>query len=788
MQKALTILSVIFFLTLFFILAFFQYTIINKAGFENIPSLSSKVNVHYDSFGVPHINAKNEKDVYRVLGYLTAADRLFQMDLLRRVVNGKLSEIFGEETLESDILLRKLRFKKNAEEIYKRMQLTSKDKKVLDLVSAYLEGVHYFIDTKALPLEFILLNYVPEKFEVSDVIGITGYMSLTFAEAITADSLLTELMETLPEDKMKVIRAGSEVDVDYFREQKVVETKLFQQVHKNIVKLKEYVPLFQGSNSWVLSGKRTQSGKPILANDPHIGVSSPHIFYEAHIKSPNLEVYGSFIPLLPFPVLGHTNYSAWGLTMSMVDDLNIYQEKIDAQDTTKVMYKNEWVDIEQENEIIKVKGQKDQVVSIKVTPHGPVLDESKFGQAGKNLSLSWSVYHPEDKSLRALYELPHAESVEEFKSALAFSAAPGVNVSWVHKDGDIAWWAMGKAPKLPEGVNSDLILRGWDGSADIERYYSIDENPHEVNPESGVIITANYRPQYEEFAEIDGYWQPGGRFFRIQNLLKQKLIWNVEDLKKIQLDNTIPISEQLFNQLSRVIKTDQLNEIELESLELLKNWDGKSTKQSVESSIYHMWNFYLSYNIFVDELGEKNFEIFGKTADFWHAFKFLIYNPNHSFWDNIRTNRVESGAEVVTNSFKDAISDLKENYGHRIKYWKWGKLHKAVYKHTLGKVKPLNFLYNRGPISADGGRYVINNMAHNKASKDFTVVHAPASRRIIDMGAIKKTIGIIPTGNSGNPFSKHYSDQMELYHHGKYRTLIMDWDILTRLPLLEFSP
>ena len=760
----------------------------NKAGFEKIPTLSSKVNVHYDSFGIPHINAKSEKDAYRVLGFLTAGDRLFQMDLLRRVVNGKLSEIFGKETIETDVLLRKLRFKKNAQTIYEKMLTNEKEKKVLELVEAYLEGVHHFIDSKALPVEFVLLNYVPEKFEVSDVIGITGYMSLTFAEAITADSLLTELMETLPEDKMKVIRIGSDVDMDYFRESKVVDTNLFRDLHKNILKLQEYVPLFQGSNSWVLSGKRTQSGKPILANDPHIGVSSPHIFYEAHIKSPNLELYGSFIPLLPFPVLGHTNYSAWGLTMSMVDDLNIYQEKIDAQDKTKVMHKNEWVDIEQYNEIIKVKGEKDQVVSIKLTPHGPMLDESKFGQAGKNLSLSWSVYHPDDRSLRALYELPHAQSVSEFKNALTFSAAPGVNVSWVHKDGDIAWWAMGKAPKLPEGVSSDIILRGWDGSADIERYYDIDENPHEVNPESGVIISANYKPQYPEFNSIDGYWQPGGRFFRLQNLLKQKLIWNIEDLKKVQLDNTVPISEQLYNQLSKITNTDQLNELELDALEILKNWDGKSDKLSVESSIYHMWNYYLTYNIFVDELGEKDFEIFGKTADFWHAFKFLVYNPEHSFWDNIKTNRVENGSEIVTNSFKEAITELKDNYGHRMNYWKWGKLHKAEYKHTLGKVKPLNFLFDRGPISADGGRYVINNMAHNKSKKDFTVVHAPASRRIIDMAQIKNAIGIIPTGNSGNPFSQHYSDQMELYHHGKYRNLIMDWDQLAKLPILEFNP
>ncbi|MDH5415445.1 MAG: penicillin acylase family protein, partial [Flavobacteriaceae bacterium] len=701
-------------------------------------------------------------DTYRVLGFIVASERLFQMDLMRRLVRGTLSEVFGDKTLKADKLLRTLRFRKHAQDYWEKNK-EKLPRKISSIMDAYLEGIHYYIQNENLPVEFNLLGYTPEKFEVSDLIGITYYQAMTFAEGLTGDILMTDLLENLPEDKMEIIRVGAKSDLDYFGSKKIVKSDVIKSIHDSLGEIKEYLPLFHGSNSWVISPKRSISGKAVLANDPHIGTGNPHIFYEAHIKHPGLEVYGHFIPLLPFPVLGHTRYSAWGLTMAEIDDLTIYAEKFNPQDENQVMYNNKWVDVEKYQEHIRVKDGKDVVIDVIVTPHGPLLDNTKYATDGKRLALTWSVYHPQNHMLQSLYEYPQARTINDFSKAVSHAAAPGINISWINIEGDIAWWVMGKFPKLPKGVPYDMVLKGWDGTHEIERYYSHQENPHEINPESGVIVTANYKPQHEKYSHFDGYWQPAGRYFRILELLSKKEKWSADDFKLIQYDNMVPIVEQMRGQIVKGLNAESLSEFELKMLKFYEEWDGQSDKQSVGTTIFHMLNYQLAANAFKDELGEEGFQKFGRLADFWHAYKKLLFNQNHSFWDNTKTDHVESGKDIILRSFQESAQKLKTKLGARIDRWNWGKLHTAEYKHPLGKVKPLNLLYNIGPIPADGGRYVINNLGHNKSTDDFSVVHAPATRRIVDMADIENSQGILPTGNSGNPFSENFDDQLKLY-------------------------
>ena len=780
--------SIVFCIALLLLLSFFQYTVPKKYGEKNFPALEKNVEVYYDDFGIPHINAQTDLDGYRVLGFIAASERLFQLDLMKRVVNGRLSEIFGEKTIESDKLLRKLRLREIAEEHRSYIESDPKNQQVISFAKAYLEGIHHYIDTQPLPLEFILLNYVPDKFTLNDILGVPGYMALTFAEGIIGDIFLSEMMDKLPEEKMRVLRGGANIDLKYFNESLIPEenTTVLKEMKKAVDTLGEIVPLFYGSNSWVLSGKRTESGFPILANDPHIGTGAPHIFFEAHLKTPSLEVYGNYIPLIPFPVMGHTAHNAWGITMSMVDDVNIYLEKINPQNSMQVMYKNEWVDLEVDQEVIKVKGQEDIQIEKLKSPHGPIIDDTRFGIEGKTLSINWSVHHPESNILRSLYEISQAENVGEFRAAISMAAAPGLNMSWVNKGGDIVWWMLGKNPKLPENVASDLVLKGWDGSSEVERYYTVDENAHEINPSSGVIVSANYIPMNEKFSYMDGYWQPGGRFFRLSSLLKDREKWRVEELKHLQTDTIVPVFDSVVNEVVKALSVEDLSSFEKEVLEVLQKWDGSTSRESVGSSIYHKLNFYLISNAFRDEFEDEGFEAFGRTADFWHSYKRLILDLNHSFWDDVNTNRVEDGKEIVLKSFKEAVKDLKEEMGSRIDLWNWGKIHTVEHEHILGKVKPLNYLYNVGPVAADGGRYVINNQAHRKALNDFRVVHAPATRRLIDMKNTKKTLGILPSGNSGNPFSEHYRDQIEIFQAGEYRDQLMDWDVIEGFDKLIF--
>ncbi len=762
-----------------------QSKVMKKSGKKEFSQIENPVKVYFDKFGIPHIDSKNIDDSYFALGYFMASERLFQMDLYRRLVQGRLSEIFGEKTIEADRLLRTLEFKKMGERMEKNLPEHSE---ILRLTQAYLKGVQAYLDEGNLPIEFLLLGYKPEPFEISDIIGVTGYMALTFTEGINGDIYLSELQEKLPEAKLQSLRIGDQTDRNYFGDQKIVRTKILDSINNALGEIEQIVPILHGSNSWVLSGKRTESGYPVLANDPHIGMANPHVFYEAHLRAADFELYGNYIPLIPFPVMGHTRTTAWGLTMSEVDDFNVYLEKINPDDEDQVMFKNEWVAIEKRSEVIKVKKHEDVNITIRKTPHGPLLDGTDKGVSGKSLSVSWSVYHPENNVLQSLFHIPRAETVDEFREAVSHAAAPGLNISWVHKNGDIAWWMLGKNPKLPDGVKTDLVLKGWDGTHEIERYYTIDENPHLVNPESGVIITANYRPQLTEFAHIDGYWQPGGRYFRIEKLLSQKEIWDNEGLKEIQFDNKVPIDDQLKQQLINYTKTEKISKVEAEMLEIMSKWDGHCDTESLGCSIYHAWNYYNLLNAFEDEMGKEGFLKFGKTADFWHSYKWIVFNVNDPLWDNIKTQRVESGRDIVTKSLIQAREYLQDKLGNVTSRWKWGRLHTAEYVHPLGRVKPLNYLFNIGPVPAAGGRFVINNMGHKKETNDFRAMHAPATRRIIDMGDIENSWGILPTGNSGNLMSPHFDDQLSLYHEGKYRKQLMNWNEIRQLDLVQLVP
>mgnify|MGYP003682942961 CR=1 FL=1 len=767
------------------LISFFHHKEIKRSGSYDLSVLSENVEVRFDEYGIPHISGDKIEDVYRVHGFIVAGERLFQMDLLRRLVQGRLSEVFGDKTLDADKMLRQILIKKTADKIV-ASDAFKNDQQMTMKMKAFLEGIHYYIDNQPLPVEFNLLNYRPERFTLSDIVGVTGYMALTFSEGIKADVFISEMRDKLPDEKLALLRVGADADKDYFPSQKIVKSDVLNNIHKSIEQVTGVLPLFHGSNSWVLSGDRTVSGKPILANDPHIGAGNPHIFYEAHLKSRNFELYGNFIPLVPFAIMGHTPHSAWGITMAMVDDVNVYAEKLDPQNPDVVMFNNEWVPLGRTREKIKVKDGDDVYIDITETSHGPIIDGSKYGAEGKTLSLSWSYYHPRNLAIKSLHELPMAETVPEFKQALSHAAAPPLNVTWVNKQGDIAWWVLGKFPKLADGVPSDIILSGWDGSHEVERYYDFEENPHVVNPDSGVIVSANYQPQQLEFAHFDGYWQPAGRYFRLEELLGKKTKWDLESLKEVQTDNIVPIISKLKIQLSQGIVKSELTSLELEAYLAFESWDGNTDRSSVSSSIYHMWLYYITRNAFLDELGKDGFKTFGKLADFWHAMKKLLFSLDHSFWDDVSTNRVESGRDIIYLSFKQAVDELDNRFGNRINTWEWGKLHRAVYEHPLGKVKPLDLIYNIGPVPADGGRYVINNLAHRKDTNNFTIVHGPATRRLIDMNDPLHSFGIMPIGNSGNPFSDHFDDQLDLYHSGKYRLQNMDWSLIRQYPLLEF--
>lgn len=740
-----------------------------SSGSLKIKGLKDEVTVTRDKWGIPHIEAQNEHDLQKALGFVMAGDRLFQMDLLRRIANGELSEVLGEKTVEFDILLRKLRLRAFQDDFWKENR-HKMDPKMVSLIESFLDGVHQYIETQPLPIEFKILGYKPRPFSPQEAVAVSGYLALSFAEGIIADPLHTDLLNQFPKELVDKMWIREKNDKNIVTGQKAVTVSLNDQPwYGEFIKAQNYfrdvMGLFHGSNSWVVSGKRSVSGYPMLANDPHVAFSNPAVWYEAHLKSPEYEIYGHYVPLVPFPAMGHNRQRGWAVTMSEMDDMDLYQEKIN--DMGQVQYKGNWVPLIVENQIIKVKGGKDIEIQVRRTPHGPLLNGSKYGVPEKDIALKWSYHHPGNDVATAIYKLSHSKKLEDLDEALKHGATPGLNVSWVDREGNIAWRVMGKIP-VRRGFLGNQILEGWSGKHEYERYFDIKEQPGMVNPEEGVIVTANYHPQYDGDLPIEGYWQPGERFERIYDLLKKKEKWTLAEMKAIQNDQFVVTGTKMKDLLISELEAKTPREKEI--VEAFKKWTGKSDRENFGSALYHMWMHYLGKEAMYDELGEKRYVAYNKVADFWNFFKTFFYEEDGVFWDNIKTSeKKETRKDIVNSSFRIALQKLEERMGDDYKSWSWGKIHTLEFEHPLGKVKPLNKIFNLGPYAVGGGYFQVDNMSTPRYEDSFNVKLGASVRRLIDFADPEKSLGVLPTGNVGHFNSPFYSDQVALFINGKYR-------------------
>lgn len=749
-------------------------------GTFKAPTLKKKVVIHRDKFDIPHIYAHNERDANVALGYLTASERLFQMEMARRIGSGRLSELFGEKVLHLDILLRQLRIKKTAELYLKNNKLSSELEASMD---AYLEGVEQYIKTQPLPIEFKILGIKPEPFTKADMLAVSGYMALSFAEGIIADTLYSDLFSNFPREMVEDLRPRKHLadikgkptsDGPMFSLKK---QQWFKQILSSLEILEDRFGLYHGSNSWVMAPKRSKSGAALLASDPHIAFSSPSVWYEAHIKTPHYELYGHYVPLVPFALLGHKRDGGWALTMSEADDLDIYLEKINPKNPKQVMYKNRWVNMEIYDEVIKIKGQADKVIQVKVTPHGPLLNNTEFGVKGQSVSIKWAYHHPDNHVAQTFYELAHAKTTKDYVRAISHAAAPGLNISFVDNKGKIGWHVMGKIPHRRKGIDSMRMLDGASGKDEYLGYIPFKDNPHLYNPKSGLIVSANFKPQKNSLSgkyEIQGYWQPPARYYRIHKLLAQKEKWNLEELKKVQTDQYADAYTKVLPKLLHWVTTHD-NQMENSAIKYLKKWDGHSDVNSIASTIYHKWVYYLVCEILDDQLGETRFKSYARIMDVHLFYQKILEHPKSRWWDDVTTKDLqETPAQIVTRAWSRTMKVLKKKLGSDIAFWQWGNVHKVEYQHFFGRQKPMNYFFNVGPFPSGGGNGQVDNMGYPFYQEEFTITRGPSTRRLIDFAHPEKSWGIIPTGNSGNPQSKYYDDQAQMFLDGKYRRQLLD--------------
>ncbi len=783
MKKALKVIGIIIVLLILGIWWFTNSLKPTYNGTIDIENLNDEVTVYFDDFGIPHIYSENEEDAFTALGYVHAQDRLWQMELIRRIAPGRLSEVFGKDLIKTDRFFIGLGIEETSQKTISKLDTTSEEYK---LTNAYLNGINQFIAEGSTPIEFYLTGIDKQKFTVKDVYNTFGYMAFSFAMAHKTDPLLTNIKNKLGVNYLKDL----EIDTDNLTQRiynytksdsLTVSEKLMTYVDDAMEKLP--IPQFIGSNSWVVAPQKTATGKVLFANDPHIKFAQPSVWYEAHVKTPNYEMYGYHIAGLPFPLLGHNRQIAYGMTMFQNDDLNFYWEENHPTDNTKYKTVDGYKTYKTRIKTIKVKDSDDVIITVKSTQHGPILNDIADGIIYEQpVAMSWIYTQLDNYILEAGYFMSHAKNQTEFEKAMSLFHAPGLNIMYGDADNNIGWYAVGKLYELPKNSHSKFIMDGSNGKNEPLRYLDFSENPKATNPPWHYVYSANNQPDSIAGMLYPGYYLPENRAKRIVQLLEPKNDWTKDDFKNMITDVISTVNPEIVKSVIPSIDTNNFTENHKTALAILQKWDGNNQLQDVAPTIYHKFIYRILKNTFYDELGEEQFNLLLKTHLVKRTIAPLLAKDNSVWFDDITSkDKIETKIDIVTKSYLEAISALENQLGSDVTQWTWNKVHTLEHEHPIGKVAALRSFFNVGPFETNGTREVINNLSFSyDDSEEYKVTVGPSTRRIIDFSDIENSVSILPTGQSGNLFSPHYKDQSELYNKGEFRKMMLNFEEIKR--------
>jgi penicillin amidase len=736
-------------------------------GEIQLENLTDEVTVYYDEVGVPHINAQNQKDAYTALGYVHAQDRLWQMELIRRISAGRLAELFGRKLVPTDVFFSSLGIEEAAEKTIQNLDVNSD---MYAFANAYLNGINQFIENGPTPIEFSLVGVEKETYTMKDIYNVFGYMAFSFAIAHKTDPLLTEVKEKLGVDYYQELIGSTAKNLTYIKNEQHGEIKAGFAIAMN--NLYENLPIspFIGSNSWVIGADKTKNGRVIFVNDPHIGFAQPSVWYQSHIKTPTFEMYGFNMALTPFSMLGHNREYAYGVTMFENDDIDFYFEKNNPENPKEYSTPNGFVPYKLVEKRIKIKGEKDTVYQVRVSNHGPIMNDAIVHvDDDRPMAMQWIYTKLKNELMEVSYEMSHAASLEDFRKAASKLHAPGLNIMYGDAKNNIAWFASAKLYKYREGVDTKLVLDGASGKDDIVEYLDFKDNPQAINPAWNYVYSANNQPDTIAGILYPGYYLPMDRAQRIVNLLEAKNDFTKEDAANMVYDVTSSTAADNIRKLATGINMSTLAASERKSLKALQEWNGEFVKDKIAPTIYNRFMYEFLVATFKDEM-QAGFAQFINTPLQKKIWLTQIDNANSVWWDDVTTKDVkETRQEIITKSFQDAHVFLENQLGENVEGWTWSRVASIEYKHSLGKIALLRKYFNVGPFETVGGNEVINNQIFNLNSTGYYKIHAgPSTRRVIDFSDVENSWAILPTGQSGNVFSPYYKDQAQKYLDGEF--------------------
>ncbi|HLR55066.1 MAG TPA: penicillin acylase family protein, partial [Pseudogracilibacillus sp.] len=679
--------------------------------------VSDSVSVTTDNMGVPHIEAASLEDLYKAQGYVQAKSRMFQMEMSRRQASGTLSEVVGEDTVSSDKYFRTLGLRRAAEASYDVYDDDAKD--VLDWFS---DGVNAYIEEASeagtLPPEFAILGEDPSPWTPVDSLTIGKYMAFDlgghwerqafnyYALEHFPEAKAAELMPSYPDEYKEVIEKG-ELDIAGSFDDAVIPED------------------FNGSNDWVVSGDKTASGEAMLADDPHLGLATPSIWYQMHLEADDLNVEGVIFAGVPGIILGHNEDIAWGVTNTGPDVQQLYLEDRNEEKEDEFKFEGEWEEADHIAEPIEVKGGDTIDYEVLETRHGPVV--SDFAEeAGEDnaLSLRWTALDPTTE-LQAIMNINHATNWNEFEKGLEDFLAPAQNFVFADTDGNIAYKANGKIPIYDDGDDALLPLPGWEEKYEWDAFIPFDELPRVVNPDKGFIATANNKIAGDDYPyHISNVWAQPYRYERIYEVLEDKDDLTVEDMQDLQMDATNLRAREFVPAFQEVLQGTDLTEEEDKALQLLEDWNYEDDKDLPQPLIFETWMEKVSETLYKDIPDELDdlFEAEGQTTDE------ILRSGNNSAWV------AEAGGmdELIQDTFSATLEELEESYGEEAADWKWGDYHQIQFKHPLSDASDIlaKVVNKDDPIPVDGSAYTPMAASHGP---DGIVDHGASWRFVIDM-------------------------------------------------------
>ncbi|MGD9054828.1 MAG: penicillin acylase family protein [Desulfobacterales bacterium] len=748
-----------------------------------LEGLHQKVNVFFDPWAVPHIVAQNENDAYFALGYLHAQERLFQMEILRRIAAGRMAEIFGKKLVKTDRFFRTIGIGHSARQSAEKF-FGESSQPYQKAGRAYLAGINQYLEKGKTPIEFSILRIPKEKFTPQDFYLVAGFLAFGFSQGFRTDPLVAKVHKEFGWPYLKDWVLGWSAGARKIPVHRSNFSTSAAALSATIMSIIDGLPAVAwiGSNGWVLSGKKTTSGNVLLANDTHILFTQPSVWYEAHIAYPGASFHGFHAAGIPFGLVGRNRSLAWGLTMLHNDDVDFFREKANPHNPDQVWVDDHWENLEIRTETIRVRFAEDVTFKIRISRHGPLLnsvDDTVAAAATDPISLWWTLNQFPTTSMQAAYLFSRAQNINDMRRAAALIDAPGLNIMYGDKEGNIAWWAAARLVKRPAHVNSKLFLDGASGKDEPLGYYDFSDNPQAENPPSGFVYSANNQPESAKDKLYPGYYVPDHRARRIVDLLESDTVWSVEAVRKMGTDCISPATPEMTREIIDTLYGEEPvtpTPLMEEAKRILMHWNGEHQIDDVAPTIFYKLLAHIAEDTLADELGADDYQTFMSTHLMKRTLPVLLQNDSSLWWDNIHTRDIKETRKMIfARSFERTLQDLKKQLGPAISDWHWGKVHTLEHQHLLGRKKPLHKLFNVGPFSVPGGDEVIANMAFRLTTEGrYPVLYGPAMRFIVDFSGGGATRAVNPTGQSGFFLSRHYDDQTALFNSGKLRPLEMN--------------